>query len=730
LINKSYKTLIIPFLLIVVAVFGPIELAGVSPPIDVDDGTLTDWSNAPVKLYDDQGDSPNAMTDLAYVSFDFDDTWLYVRWDIFDNLTYSPQVLYDMGINLTATGTIWDVYVSAEMDKVGGLPVIVNISIRDAVDNHIWNASDDGNMTEDGSIYLDPTPGLPPGNLSVEARFPLVNIGIVTGLIFGQFRSHPSTSVNSVVKDTVPDSGYIILVIDNNPPLLSNLQDTPDPQENGGAVNITVDALDDFGMDSVWVNITHPDNSWINTTMLNGSGNEWYFEDVYNDLGVITYSVWANDTNDNWVSIGPGTFTIVDTDGPFFDNLQDSPDPQEYDGYVNISVDVTDDFAVDSVVIEILYPDGSSINVSMIQGTGDNWFYNSQFTDLDDYTYIIWAKDSNNNWNSAGPETFVIQDTKPPQIQDPVATPDPQDMGENVNITITVLDELGVDEVWIEIRYPDGTWVNVTMEPGTNDEWFINLPYDDLGAYVYIIGANDTSGNTNNTVLQGFLIHDIEKPEIGVPDTTPNPQEEDGDVNITVSITDNDKVDEVWIKITFPDGTWINETMESEDGENWYFNSNFSSTGNYSYSIWASDESGNSEVSDFETFSIMPKQVPDPDPDPDPSPPPPGIPKKLYMVTLLIFWPLLLMIFTLAMEHRFGFQNRFKRDIKPMVTALLNSPHGNTGKLQKLFLLSQRTGIPIEECILGTLVSDIPPQAQDQVVNNILKNLSEFTKIK
>lgn len=167
-----------------------------SGAIIVDDGTLFDWVNARLTLIDDIGDVPpgNDMTDLTIVAFDYDDTWLYVRWDIYDNLSYSPGILYDMGINLTGTGSTWDLFVSAEIDLIGGFPEIINISIRDADNNHIWNASDDGNMTEDGALYLDPTPGLSPGNLSVEARFPLAYIGITTGIIFGQFRSHSSPS--------------------------------------------------------------------------------------------------------------------------------------------------------------------------------------------------------------------------------------------------------------------------------------------------------------------------------------------------------------------------------------------------------------------------------------------------------------------------------------------------------------------------------------------------------
>ena len=155
--NRITVVTLLIFLLIGLLLY-PIMIVRISTAIDVSDGTLSDWINARVQLTDPLGDSPIDMTDLVFVAFDFDDTWLYVRWDI-DNDGTKPAVLYDMGINITASGTTWDIYVAAQIERIGGVPTLTNISIRDASDTHIWNASDDGNMTEDGTLYFDPPPG-------------------------------------------------------------------------------------------------------------------------------------------------------------------------------------------------------------------------------------------------------------------------------------------------------------------------------------------------------------------------------------------------------------------------------------------------------------------------------------------------------------------------------------------------------------------------------------------
>jgi hypothetical protein len=717
------------FLILLFSALGPVGFTGSSQPVDVTDGTLDDWDDAPVKLYDALGETNVAQTDLAFVSFDYDDTWLYVRWDVFDNLSYSPQVLYDMGINLTGnlsgTDDDWDIYVSTETDRIGGIPVLVNISIRDSSNNHIWNASDDGNMSQDGSLYFDPTPGLPPGNLSVEARFPLASLGLPTGVIFGQFRSHPSTSVESVVKDRVPDSGFIIIVIDNNPPQISNLDATPDPQENGGSVNITVNATDDLGIGGIWVNITNPDGSWTNVSMLNGSIDEWFLEDIFDDLGDYTITVWANDTLDNWATLGPETFTIVDTEGPIIDNLAATPNPQENGDFVNITVDVTDDIAVDMVWIEIQYPNGSTINTTMEKGPGDRWYFEAQYDELGDYTYTIWANDTINNWNSQGPQTFTIEDTDPPELSDLTDSPDPQEMGEFLNITVNVIDDVGIDKVWVRIRYPNGTSIDLPMEPGADSEWFIKMPFTEPGIYVYHVEANDTSGNLNSTELEGFIIVDLEDPEIEDPKVIPNPQIEDGYVNITANITDNVEIINVWINITFPNGTWINDTMNPTDSDIWYYNETFLWNGNYTYTIWVEDSAGNTNSSEPEIFSIIPGETPETPPPPLPPPlPPPGIPKALYMSVLLIFWPLLLIMFTVLVERRYGFGNRARKEIEPIVATYMRYPD----RFRKLILLSQKAAIPPEEFFVTALTLPKPPDIQDRINNQILEDMKRFAR--
>ncbi len=603
--NKCVLVEILPLIFLILMI-GPFEIILSSNAIDVADGSLLDWDSAAVILHDEEGDSSVSMTDLALVSFDYDETWLYVRWDLYNNMSYKAGVLYDMGINLTATGAVWDIYVSAEIDLVGGLPVVVDVSIRDPTDNHLWNGSDDGNLSNDGSLYLNPIPGLPPNNLSVEARFPLANLGITSGVIFSQFRSHSSVQVTSAVKDYVPNvaGNYTIIVIDNLPPEFANLAEAPDPQENGGNVNISVDVTDDIGVQTVWVNITYPDGSFSNVSMDKGQGDNWYLDTAYYAPGIYYYTVWANDTK-NWNATGPGNFTIIDTDGPFLEPPMDTPDPQETGGSVAISVVVTDDLGVYGAWINITYPDSTWFNTTMIQGPGNEWTYTSIYTDLGTYSYKIWANDTRNNWNKTSPETFEIIVASGPIIDNLLVFPDPQENDGFVEISVDVTDDIGLYGVYINITYPDSTWLNTSMTQGPGDEWSFIANYHNLGIHSFTIWANDTNDNWDFLGPNTFTIHDTDGPFFDNLMDVPDPQENGGNVNISVDVTDDFSVEGVYVNITYPQGASVNVSMNKGHNNNWFLNTTFDDLGSFSYKIYANDINNNWNATSSGTITIQ-----------------------------------------------------------------------------------------------------------------------------
>jgi len=78
-------------------------------------------------------------------------------------------------------------------------------------------------------------------------------------------------------------------------------------------------------------------------------------------------------------------------------------------GWENISCTVTDNVAVDSVYLRIIYPDITSTNSSMVHNAGSSTYYvNTTLGDFGNYSYSIWADDASGNGASSSGSVFSM----------------------------------------------------------------------------------------------------------------------------------------------------------------------------------------------------------------------------------------------------------------------------------------------------------------------------------
>ena len=126
----------------------------------------------------------------------------------------------------------------------------------------------------------------------------------------------------------------------------------------------------------------------------------------------------------------------------------------------------------------------------------------------------------------------------PPSISDVVATPPVQDAGEAVRISATVIDNVAVADVFLNITYPDESHHNFSiMQNVTGNTYYCEKSYDQLGTYNFTIYAVDGAGN-GNTSSSSFNIRDTTPPAVEV--VYPNGGENlSGNVTIKWNATDN-----------------------------------------------------------------------------------------------------------------------------------------------------------------------------------------------
>lgn len=145
--------------------------------------------------------------------------------------------------------------------------------------------------------------------------------------------------------------------------------------------------------------------------------------------------------------------------------------------------------------------------------------------------------------------------------------------------------------------------VNATANSGwTFDHWSGNLTGN----------QNPTTITMNGNKIITATFQDSAPPSLqNIILTSSNPYDTNppfGWMNITCDITDNVAVRTVNLKVHNPDSSWNNVTMMTKSSHHYYYNSStvFSTSGNYSYFIWANDTSSNFNSSTIHSVSMPP----------------------------------------------------------------------------------------------------------------------------
>jgi hypothetical protein len=225
-------------------------------------------------------------------------------------------------------------------------------------------------------------------------------------------------------------------------------------------------------------------------------------------------STYLNYT-DNPVTISVLSQIIDPSPPPQISDITSEPDPQEINGLVKISAEITDNLdEVKSVHVRIIDPNNNIVgNFSMDYDAGaDRYYYENSYATIGTYNFMIWASDNNGNWDSDSGQ-FVLWDTKSPEISDINFLPAQVGVEESLNISGSITDVEVISGVWINIQDPNSAFVgNFSMvQNPTNSEYFLVGTYDIVGIYSFTVYTNDSSNNWNSSQGQ-FEILDTVNP--------------------------------------------------------------------------------------------------------------------------------------------------------------------------------------------------------------------------
>jgi hypothetical protein len=380
-------------------------------------------------------------------------------------------------------------------------------------------------------------------------------------------------------------TGDFIEVIDTISPELTNLYEEYDPLELGQSQTIQVNITDLASISLVLLEF-----EGVNYTMTKISSKTWEYNNLIpNNTGLKFYSIYANDSSNNWISLTTN-FTIVDTSGPVLSSLFENADPLELGQTVTIQINVSDLSGISNVLIEL-----DDVNYTMGFIDGITWEYNAwvpSTTGLKLYT--IYANDTNGNWNSLNSDITII-DSNGPSLNNLFENADPIELGQTETIQVDVSDLSGISHVLIEL---DG--VNYTMVYISGTTWEYNswIP-STTGLKLYTIYANDTEGNWN-LLIDSITVQDTIQPVLSNLIESADPLELGETETIQVDATDLSGINIVLIEI----GN-ANYTMTNIGGVTWQYNGWTPTSIDLKFYVIHANDTSNNQISLYSNITVM-----------------------------------------------------------------------------------------------------------------------------
>ncbi|MCJ2564262.1 MAG: Ig-like domain-containing protein, partial [Candidatus Thermoplasmatota archaeon] len=227
------------------------------------------------------------------------------------------------------------------------------------------------------------------------------------------------------------------------------------------------------------------------------------------------------------------------------------------------------------------------------------------------------AKDDSNQGNSLLAlqnwwfTTMSGADLEPPTIWDVTVVPSSQEIGDNVNISAVIHDNVGVDHALVNVTLPGGGFLEDPMDHDVaNDRYYVNRSYPELGTYDLTVWAEDTNGLQNSSVGQ-FDIVDTTPPVIAhIPVSLAHANDT---INITATVTDNfglAAVDPVRLDYVNVTGIAFNITTLSIGGDGYQGQIPAQLVaGDVTYFVWASDSLGNEIRTSWYTITVVTQDI-------------------------------------------------------------------------------------------------------------------------
>lgn len=375
-------------------------------------------------------------------------------------------------------------------------------------------------------------------------------------------------------------------------------------------ININTTITDNIAVSVVLANITLPNGTINQITLINTTNNTFYNStfSITSLTGTYTLRIIANDSSihNNINSSETTTFTVGDVIAPNVTNVT----PITGTNYaqntaVNISANVTDNINVSTVLANITLPNGTINQITLNNRSLIN--YNGTFNitgAVGTYTIRIIANDTSNNVNSSETTTFTIGDVILPTVTNLTPASGTNFLTNTVvNISANVTDNIAISMVLANITFPNGTINQIALSNRSLNIYNSTFSTTgNAGTYLVKIIANDTSNNINSSETTTFTIGDVEAPVIILNAPANASNLSSASVMFNVTVTDN--IDTSLNCNLTIDGITNQTNTSVVNGSNTLFYVSGFRDGSHSWNVTCTDDTPNSNTSTTRIFTV------------------------------------------------------------------------------------------------------------------------------
>lgn len=255
------------------------------------------------------------------------------------------------------------------------------------------SVSIDKNDTKQISIYWN---SAKPGNWMVGVKVLTNDTKRDTNIVNNQFLSNETLKVKG---------------IERNPPEISNVKASPNPQEQGKSVKISAKVTDETGLESVKIVITNPNNKSYSRDMIRTSGDNFNF--VFEDtqlIGTYNFKIEAIDTSyhENNASFVSNFIITKDVTLPIISFYDARPRIQTKGKGVEIFCIAEDNIGIKNVEVTIIDPDDNIETRPMTWSSLGKYIYTAEIEKIGKYVFYVLVKDNSGNFIEESPKSFWI----------------------------------------------------------------------------------------------------------------------------------------------------------------------------------------------------------------------------------------------------------------------------------------------------------------------------------